>query len=630
VAVAAGLLMMALFSASPAWAITLFTVTNNSDSGPGSLRQEILDAEGNTNNAIVFGSFTGPITLTSGVLEITGSLNIAGPGASSLAISGGGKFPVFEVDAGVTSVFISGITIENGATSIGFGGGIDNEGTLMVTNSTISGNSAGESGGGIVNSGTLTVTNSTISGNSAGEGGGILNTGTLTLTNSTISGNAASIFGGGIACAAGTLTMINSTISGNSASEGGGGIENASTLTVTNSNISGNSASGGDGGGIDNNMTLTLINSTISGNSTGQNGAGIANAGTLTVTNSTIAGNLVEDVDGLGAGILIDQDATGTLKNTILSSSFGGGNCVSVGTFISDGHNLSDDKTCNAFFTGTGDINNTPAGLDPSGLQNNGGPTDTIALLPTSPAVLAVPTSPTNYCTEIDGTTPITTDQRGDPRPAPGQTACDIGAFELQSGFLPTPTSTATATATPTRTATATATASTTPTATTTASGTASATPSATTTATATASPTATMTATATATATSTATTTTIATATPTATPTAVPVTLKITPKALKFAKTTVGAPSKPKNVKVSNPKGKKKHPGIAVLIEMISDPAVFTETNSCPASLPAGLSCTISVTFTPSAAGKQTGTLTITDNAHGSAQTVSLSGTGK
>jgi hypothetical protein len=82
--------------------------------------------------------------------------------------------------------------------------------------------------------------------------------------------------------------------------------------------------------------------------------------------------------------------------------------------------------------------------------------------------------------------------------------------------------------------------------------------------------------------------------------------------------------------VKVSNPKGKKKHPGLPVLIEMISDPGVFMQTNTCPASLAAGASCSISVTFTPNAATKQTGTLTITDNAKGGTQTVPLSGTGK
>jgi V8-like Glu-specific endopeptidase len=140
--------------------------------------------------------------------------------------------------------------------------------------------------------------------------------------------------------------------------------------------------------------------------------------------------------------------------------------------------------------------------------------------------------------------------------------------------------------------------------------------------------PTPTATPTATATATSTAT----ATATPTATATAtpVPVTLKIKPKALKFPKTTVGTPSKPKTVKVSNPKGNKKHLGFPVLIEMISDPGVFTETNDCPASLAAGTSCSISVKFTPSVVSQQTGTLSITDNANGAIQRVQMSGMGK
>jgi hypothetical protein len=175
------------------------------------------------------------------------------------------------------------------------------------------------------------------------------------------------------------------------------------------------------------------------------------------------------------------------------------------------------------------------------------------------------------------------------------------GVFAVPA--TPSPKATPTATATATRTATPTATA------------------------TNTATPTATATKTATPTATATAT----ATATPTVTPTPVPVKLKIKPKALKFPKTTVGTTSNPKVVKVSNPKAKKKHPGFPVLIEMISDPGVFMETNNCPASLAAGASCSISVTFTPSAPPtKQIGTLTITDNANGGQQTVSLSGTGK
>jgi len=180
------------------------------------------------------------------------------------------------------------------------------------------------------------------------------------------------------------------------------------------------------------------------------------------------------------------------------------------------------------------------------------------------------------------------------------------GVFAVPA--TPSPTATPTATAKATRTATPTATA------TRTASATATATKTSTPTTTASATPSATAT----------------ATATPTVTPTPVPVKLKIKPKALKFPKTAVGTTSNPKLVKVSNPKGKKKHPGFPVLIEMISDPGVFMETNNCPASLDAGASCSISVTFTPSAATKQTGTLTITDNATGGKQAVPMSGTGE
>jgi Abnormal spindle-like microcephaly-assoc'd, ASPM-SPD-2-Hydin len=118
---------------------------------------------------------------------------------------------------------------------------------------------------------------------------------------------------------------------------------------------------------------------------------------------------------------------------------------------------------------------------------------------------------------------------------------------------------------------------------------------------------------------------------TPTATPTPVAVTLKIKPKELEFPKTAVGTTSKPKTIKVFDPKGKTKHPGLPVVIEMISDsPGVFMQTNDCAGNLAAGASCTISVTFTPSAPMKQTGTLTITDNANSGTQTVRLSGTGK
>jgi hypothetical protein len=104
------------------------------------------------------------------------------------------------------------------------------------------------------------------------------------------------------------------------------------------------------------------------------------------------------------------------------------GNCS--GGVAGGSANLSDDATCADLFTQTGDLNSTPAGLDPAGLKNNGGLTETIALLATSPAVNAIPTS---SCTDLDGL-PTTKDQRGVPRPQ--GPACDIGAYErFQSRF---------------------------------------------------------------------------------------------------------------------------------------------------------------------------------------------------
>jgi hypothetical protein len=163
---------------------------------------------------------------------------------NSLTINGDGKTNVItNLTDGVT---ISALTLTGGYAAYD-GGGIDNSGTLTVTNSTISGNSADgnfSDGGGIFNTGTLTVTNSTISANSADDGGGIFNGyyGTLTVTHSTISANTADGYGGGIDNS-GTLTVTNSTISDNSA-DWGGGIYNGyyGTFTAHNTIVAGNTA----------------------------------------------------------------------------------------------------------------------------------------------------------------------------------------------------------------------------------------------------------------------------------------------------------------------------------------------------------------------------------------------------
>ncbi|HMF20135.1 MAG TPA: hypothetical protein VKE98_23205 [Gemmataceae bacterium] len=153
------------------------TVTNNLDSGKGSLRYEIARAEKSAagKDTIVFApSLDGQtITLTSGELYITTALTIQGPGASKLTISGDNSSRVFDVALNV-NVALSGLTISNGF-AVHDGGGIYNLGYLSVSRCVISANQA-DYGGGIYNNNTLSVSGCVVSNNLANfAGGGIYN-----------------------------------------------------------------------------------------------------------------------------------------------------------------------------------------------------------------------------------------------------------------------------------------------------------------------------------------------------------------------------------------------------------------------------------------------------------------------
>jgi parallel beta helix pectate lyase-like protein len=170
-----------------------------------------------------------------------------------------------------------------------FGGGIDNSGSLTFNCCAILSNTAA-SAAGIRNFyfGTMALTNVDIEGNAARYGsGGAENDGTLTLSASTVSGNTGST--GGISNG-GTLTLSDCTVEGNTADGSGGGVKNASSLTLTNSTISGNTAAD-RGGGVYNRETLTLTNSTVSRNASGRLGGGLFNQRELTLVQTLISGN---------------------------------------------------------------------------------------------------------------------------------------------------------------------------------------------------------------------------------------------------------------------------------------------------------------------------------------------------
>lgn len=241
------------------------------------------------------------ITLLLGELGIDDDLTITGLGASSLVIDGNNTSRVFSINAGVTAS-IEGLTITGGEATGARGGGISSAGTLTLTNVVLSGNSADWAGGGIYSSSsTLTLKRSVVSGNSADDyGGGILSDGLLSLTDSTVSGNSAGN-GGGI-YTSGTLTLTNSTVSGNSAVYAGGGIYSSSaTLTLTNATVAENSGASG-GGGIYNGVGsgTVLVSTVVALNSGGDVDGDPLGAGSVNnlIGDSGSAGGLIDGGNG--------------------------------------------------------------------------------------------------------------------------------------------------------------------------------------------------------------------------------------------------------------------------------------------------------------------------------------------
>jgi len=447
--------------------------------GPAAGGLGAAGASGDDGGAILNG---GTLTLTNtfitgnragnGGLGGIGGIVLGGPGGN-----GGGGGAIYSTGSlTVVDSTISGNQAGNGGTGgngAGFtsgpggvggsGGGIYSAGSLTVTNSSIANNSAGSGGsggggpspgaaggggggGGIYTSSTANITGTTISGNTAGaaaaglgsaaagaagDGGGLLNNvGTLTVSNSELSENRTAAGGnspsgvaqaggdgGGLANTGGNVAISNTTINGNTAGNGGNGVL---------------SGSGGLGGGLATFLgRMTLTNATVAGNAAGDggfslvqgaagSGGGIAFVdGDLILVHATIAGNRTgSGASQLGGGIYSSGigDPAASLTNSIVSSN-SPQNCslAGYGTLTGGAYSITfPDSTCPG-------VHADPK-LGP--LQDNGGPTPTMALLAGSAAIDRVPGV---------GADCLATDQRGVPRP--NGSGCDSGAFE----FVPPP-----------------------------------------------------------------------------------------------------------------------------------------------------------------------------------------------
>ena len=342
-------------------------------------------AGGNDIDIITF-SISGTIALNTMLPPILNPLTIRGPAADRLTISGSNAVPI---------LFVAD--------------------WLNLENVTVANGSAWD-GGGIVNHGWLDVTNSIFSQNRATAQSGC-------LYQKNLGGSCWYHGGGAIFNDRGTVNVTGSTFTGNRADTGGAIYNHRGALTITGSIFSDNSASGmWGGGGIASDAAyayLLVANSTFSDNSANSGGGVFSSGNTLNVVNSTFVGNRA----AVGGGLYAGQNPSETiLKNTIIADS-AGGNCG--GPIVPSGtHNLVTDASC-----GPGATQTSSAALRLGQLQDNGGPTQTIAPQLDSVAIDAGDPA-------ICAAEPVYNhDQRGEVRPQ--GIGCDVGAVEVKPSNYP-------------------------------------------------------------------------------------------------------------------------------------------------------------------------------------------------
>jgi CSLREA domain-containing protein len=358
------------------------TVKNFSDSGFGSLRQAVINANNSRSDSVIKFADTlgvGVIELRTGEIRInstatSGKLEIRGPGADKITVSGASLSRIFYIDD--ANVTISGLTLSGG-------NGMGERSTENYR----------EGGAVYVRVGSTTFSGVNITGNN--------------IMGSAVQGN-----GGGIFYYFGTSHRIeNSTISDNSTTNGGG---------ITNL-------------GESNEVGLTIYNSTIIRNTAAKEGGGIYAAGNTKLHNATIVNNSVTEANGTGAGLgIYSGSAMVKFGNTIIAENNGHEIYVFNGIPMSLGYNLIGNAPGDSLATGLVDLTRVYQSTDVldkdpfiSILAYFGGKTPTVALMSGSPAINA----------GDNGLALSGTDQRGSPRIVNNQV--DIGAYEHNITITP-------------------------------------------------------------------------------------------------------------------------------------------------------------------------------------------------
>lgn len=426
---------LALVAPNPGAHAATVLVTDCGDSGqPGQLRHAISTAgPGDTIQlpgcTVTLTGAPGEDANAGGDLDVTSTLIIRGLGRTATILDGGGVDRVLHVLPAATLTLVN-LTIRNGQPPVGqAGGGILNAGALTLTNVSVSGNRTagiGGDGGGIASeaAASLIATDVEVADNEAGGGGGGIDSrGALSLTRVRVVGNRATSQGGGLGVRASSapVAMADSTIAGNSSGSGGGvEFRGGATGTITTTTIWGNAARNSGGGLriVNSGTTLTLTNSTVAHNTAdsddGGGGFSITSNAAVTLVNATVARNADTSGGGVGGGGIGKGTGTLTLINTL----------VALNTAVFGSVSDVDPADVNA---GTSNLIGGEPQLGP--LQDNGGPTLTMAPFPGSPAIDAG----SNGAAAAAG---LTADQRGVTRvqdgDGNGSTVVDIGALEVE------------------------------------------------------------------------------------------------------------------------------------------------------------------------------------------------------